>query len=436
MLAASHSGLEKSIMGFRFFHTADVHLGSPLVGLRAQDPELGQHFIGATRSAFANLVTSAIEEEVAFVLIAGDLFDGDWKDYATGQFFVREVGKLTRAGIRVVLLKGNHDAASVVSKSLPLPDGVTVLSHRKPETCLLKEYGVAVHGQSFPHRAVPENLSLSYPHPQAGLFNIGLLHTSLAGYSEHETYAPCTADDLQRRGYDYWALGHVHTREVIGDTPTIVFPGNLQGRHVHESGAKGATLVTVDAGRITDLTPVALDAARWAAPSIDLSGTERQQDVVSRVREAIEREADAAEGRPLAVRVFLSGETVLNGELRAARSRLTEELQAVAAHVSENILVEKVELKTSERRLQATAALLATGDLTTALDAVIASESFQSSLTTDLREIIDKLPAEAAGNASTGASMQQRPEILAAARGLIMGLIHGPAGEPPQGSAS
>src|SRR5688572_15044556 len=105
---------------FRFVHAADIHLDSPLRGLRTRSEDAARLFAAASRKSFSNLVDMAIERRTAFVIIAGDLYDGDWKDYATGQFFVREAGRLARAGIKLFLVRGNHDAASEISRTLPL----------------------------------------------------------------------------------------------------------------------------------------------------------------------------------------------------------------------------------------------------------------------------------------------------------------------------
>jgi len=182
----------------RFIHTADIHLDSPLKGLEAHEDAPVDEIRGATRRAFDNLIELAIEEEVDFVLIAGDLYDGDWKDYNTGLFFVDRMGKLDRAGIRVFIILGNHDAASRITKTMPLPDNVTLLSTRKPQTVLIDDLGVAIHGQSYRSRAVTENLVAQYPRKDPDYFNIGLLHTALTGRPGHEPYAPCTVIFLPR----------------------------------------------------------------------------------------------------------------------------------------------------------------------------------------------------------------------------------------------
>jgi DNA repair protein SbcD/Mre11 len=294
---------------FRFLHAADIHLDSPLRGLRARSEEAAGQFAEASRKAFSNLVRAAIERDVAFVIIAGDLYDGDWKDYATGQFFVREAGKLARAGIKLFLIRGNHDAASEISRTLPLPDNVHEFSTRKVDSVEIAELSVVLHGRSFAQRHVADNMAGDFPAARPGWCNIGILHTSLTGRDGHDVYAPCSLDDLLRAGYQYWALGHIHAREVVHADPPIVFPGNLQGRHAREPGPKGATLVTVDNNVVTDLEALELDAARWECPSVDIAGLSDEAELHDAVRAAVAPLVGACEGRPLALRLRLTGAT-------------------------------------------------------------------------------------------------------------------------------
>jgi DNA repair exonuclease SbcCD nuclease subunit len=254
----------------KFVHAADIHLDSPLRGLERYEGAPVDELRGASRRALGNLVDLCLREEVDLLVIAGDLYDGDWKDYNTGLFFVKEMARLTHGGTRVVWVRGNHDAASQITKSLPLPEGAHELPTGKPTTLEFEDLGVAVHGQSYGRRDVTTDLAASYPEPLPGLFNLGILHTALDGRPGHDHYAPCTADRLAGHGYDYWALGHVHRREIISEDPWILFPGNLQGRHARETGPKGATMVTVEGGAVAYTEAYELDVVRWSDCSIDI----------------------------------------------------------------------------------------------------------------------------------------------------------------------
>jgi DNA repair exonuclease SbcCD nuclease subunit len=290
----------------------------------------------------------AIDEEVDFLLIAGDLYDGDWKDYNTGLFFAGQMGRLEKAGIKVFIISGNHDAASQITKTMPLPGNVTRFSPKKPQSVILDDLGVIIHGQSYSTRAVTDNMAAQYPPHNANYFNIGLLHTALTGREGHEDYAPCTLDDLKSKGYEYWALGHIHKREVVSEDPMILFPGNIQGRHIKETGIKGATLVTVEEGHIVNIEERELDVLRWSICDVDLSECESKEAVYECVRSAMEKEQSLAEDKTLALRLWLSGNCPLHSELHVRSIHWTEEFRGIAAGMG-NVWLEKVKFRTSRK---------------------------------------------------------------------------------------
>ncbi|MGF6232319.1 exonuclease SbcD [Inquilinus ginsengisoli] len=385
-------------MRFTFLHAADLHLGSPLTGLGLKDAEVARRFASASREAFSDLVTRAIEAEVAFVVIAGDVYDGEWRDTSIGLFFNREVARLDRAGIPLYLLKGNHDAESVVTKTISLPDCVSEFPTGRAGTFRIESLKVALHGRGFPDRAVPENYALGYPDPVPGWVNIGVLHTSCDGRPGHAAYAPCTVQDLASRGYQYWALGHVHEYEELSRDPWIVYPGNLQGRSVRECGPKGAVLVDVADGHIAGTRRLALDRARWAIAAIDLTGVEAEAGALRRIEEAIAPEAAAAEGRLLALRVRLTGSTPLHRRLTADPDRIADEVQAAANRIHEDIWLERLRIETVDPHPAADDALAAL-DLSALLGSLEQDPQFQARAAELVATVASKLPG---GIASDG----------------------------------
>ncbi len=331
---------------FRFIHAADLHLGSPFKGLSVKDEQLAALFSSATRQAVTLLVSRAVELAVDFVVIAGDIYDGDWKDNKVGLFFNREMGRLQRAGIPVYLIRGNHDAASVITKTITLPDNVQEFATSKPSTFLIDEKKVALHGQGFTDRAAYENLAIGYPSAIAGWYNIGVLHTSMTGREEHEAYAPCSVDDLRSRAYDYWALGHVHEFEIVASDPLVVFPGNLQGRSIREQGAKGAVLVTVDDG-IATVDRLIVDSARFISIGIDVSEGDLDVDVLKRIEEEAIRLSAEFDGRPVAARIRISGACAFYDDLARDRAQWQDEVLAACQRAYSDIWIEKLELRLS-----------------------------------------------------------------------------------------
>ena len=383
---------------FRFIHTADIHLDSPLIGLAGQEGSAADRIRTATREAFENLVGLALHEEVAFVIIAGDLYDGDWRDYQTGLFFVRQMGRLAAAGVPVFLLYGNHDAESQITRRLILPENVNAFSSRKPGTFKLKEFGVALHGQSYRQRDIADNLVPAYPEPIAGMFNIGVLHTGLGGMGGHANYAPCALDDLVNKGYDYWALGHVHQAAVLHERPHVIFPGNLQGRHIRETGPKGAYLLTVEDGELVEAISVASDVVRWARLTVPVDECTRVTEAVDRMRAAIEDAvAQDADGRLLACRVELTGQTDIHGGLLASTEYLLAEARGAALGLGEELAwIERIVVTTrpllDDDALRAREDAL--GELQRMLEDAGADAELHQQLEADIGELVRRLPLE------------------------------------------
>lgn len=380
---------------FRFLHAADIHLDSPLIGLASVEGRVADRIRTAPRAAFEALVERAIEDEVDFLVIAGDLYDGTWRDYKTGLFFAEQMGRLNQACIPVYVLHGNHDAESQITKPLSLPDNVSVFGTRKAQTFRIEELNVVLHGQSYPEKAVLDNLVPDYPTPVEGAFNIGVLHTALGGMGDHANYAPCSLPELVAKGYDYWALGHVHQGQMLNERPHVVFPGNLQGRHVREAGPKGACLVTVEAGEVVEVAALIFDVVRWAVLDVDVAAAGSTVDIVDLMRQALAQGVAGADGRLLSARIVLQGPTELHSQVVTDVENLTAEARAAALGLGDEVAwVERVVVRTKP---VADAAALAAredtlGDLQRMLKEAVADEELLGQLKADIGELIGKLP--------------------------------------------
>lgn len=381
----------------RFIHTADIHLDSPLHGLASYPDAPASQLRSATRDAFSELVNRAVDERVDFMVIAGDLYDGTWRDHNTGIFFCKEMGRLKRAGIRVFVLFGNHDAESEMTRKLDLPDNVRCFSAKKAETLTLDDLHVALHGQSFMHKETTENLAAGYPAAVPGYYNIGVLHTALEGNTVHANYAPCSRDELHVRGYDYWALGHVHEYAMWNGSSTIVFPGNLQGRNIRETGRRGAVLVTVSNQGRTDVERLYLDVLRWEAIAVDAAECASLLEVCRKVGRALEDLLSTDGHVPRAVRVTIGGRSKAHGELFGLESQLRSEVLASIASIgNEKLWLEKVRVETQafsdaamvESRLDAFA------ELSEILRETEQDPEFLKELKDELGQFVAKVPLE------------------------------------------
>jgi DNA repair exonuclease SbcCD nuclease subunit len=338
---------------FKFLHAADLHIDSPLKGLERYEGAPVNEFRGATRLALESLVELAIVERVNFVLIAGDLCDGDWRDYGTGLFLNSQFSRLRDHGIPVVTIRGNHDAANHMVRQLKPPENVIELSNDSPESRELKDCNVVIHGRGLKDRAERDNMASAYPSCWAGHYNIGLLHTSATGRDGHEPYAPCSLEDMRSREYDYWALGHVHTREELSAAPWIVFPGNTQGRHIRETGPKGCMIVTVDSSNRSTAAFHALDVLRWESCRVDLRTARNADDALEAAASTIRDALDQRDGRPLAVRIEFFGATAAHDKLAARQEGLAAEVRDLARNISDGMAwVEKVRLQTKPLRMR------------------------------------------------------------------------------------
>ncbi len=303
----------------RFVHAADLHLDSPFTGLMDVEGSVGAVLREATFAAYDAIVDLCVSERVDALLVAGDVYDGADHSLRAQIKFVDGLRRLDNADIRSFICYGNHDPLDGWEARLSLPPGC----HRFGPTVEAVPLDpddpgrATVYGMSYPKREVRENLVGRFPSPRDGGFAIGLLHCNVGSNTGHESYAPCTVDDLARAGMDYWALGHVHNRQVLRDHgPTIVYPGNPQGRHPGETGPRGVYLVDVnDAGRVSlEFRPV--DVVRWASIDVSINSMETEQQLLDGIESRVSELVDGADGRHVVLRVEVGGRGPLHHALR------------------------------------------------------------------------------------------------------------------------
>lgn len=371
----------------KILHTADVHLDSPLKSLALRDPDLRAQVQAATRAAFTRIVDLCLAEEVAALLIAGDLFDGAERSARTAAFLTAAFDRLNDAGVAVFYIKGNHDAENPLTGALSLPENVHVFGARGGKVQLRED--IWVHGVSFAARQAPDSLLPKFAAPVPGAVNIALLHSSLAGAAGHDVYAPCSVADLAAMGFDYWALGHVHRRQVHDDAPWIVMPGIPQGRDIGEAGAKSASLLTISAGQIT-LEDVPTSVVEFTTWEVNAAGAETDEALRALLRQALRDLAAGMQSDSAVVRVILQGQTPRHWQVLRDRDVWTRTAQDMARETG-RLWLDKLVIDLSA---PAHAAPTPTDELAKMMQALRTEEGFDAALGTELDEVLAELPPQ------------------------------------------
>jgi DNA repair exonuclease SbcCD nuclease subunit len=320
------------VIPFRFIHAADLHLDSPFAGLSGVPEPVQKLLRGSTFAALDNFTELAIREKADFVLIAGDVYDSADRSLRAQLRFHRAMKRLAENGISAFVVHGNHDPLDGREAKLAWPSGVHVFKagelERVPVVVAGRGHVADIQGISYPTAAVRERYALRFDRGRPGPYQIGLLHANVDGSPEHADYAPCSLGELAASGLDYWALGHVHTRQVLSEGPWVVYPGNIQGRSIRETEAKGCYVVGVDETGSASLHFQALDAVRWQSCQVSIADCSTEQELKEALERAVEDARAAAEGRPSVLRIVLSGRGKLHGRLQGGFARdLAEELR-------------------------------------------------------------------------------------------------------------
>lgn len=323
-------------MRFSFVHAADVHLDTPFEGLSQTSPKLGSFLREASLRAFDNLITETISRSSSFLLLAGDIYDGEKHGIRAQLRFLKGMERLQQAGIQVFIVNGNHDPHKGWTAIRSWPSNVKVFSAESVERIGFPNSDNAfahIYGRSFGEREVSENLALGFLRAPLPGFHIGLLHASVGSHEEHASYSPCAMSDLEQSGMHYWALGHIHKREVLKSSdPCVVYSGSLQGRSLKpsEQGEKGAMFVTVNGEQIEDLSFIECDEVRFCTLGLDIGRLEDVPQLEQAILTGLKQERTRHGEKPLVVRVHLKGRGVLFESLKDEAS-----LQGLLKHFRE-----------------------------------------------------------------------------------------------------
>ncbi len=351
-----------------------------------KDDRLAARVRSASRQALETMVQFCIDTDVSAFLIAGDLYDGQERSAKTAAYLVSQMQRLAEAGVRVFYIKGNHDAENPIAGEIALPPNVHVFDGRG-ETVQLGDHPVYIHGVSFRERHAPESLLPKYPSPEPSAVNIAMMHTSLTGAEGHDLYAPCSVAELAGAGFDYWALGHVHKRQVHSQNPWIVMPGMPQGRDIGEAGPKTASLLTIENGKI-DVSEVETSVVEFRSCDCDLAGAESDEDIRNALRKSLRAQA----GRGAAIlRLRLTGQTSLAWQIRQLSDAWREEADSIAEGIG-TLWLEKMSVDAVP--LRETASGDAVEEVQQMMTEIAAEPGFLETMTTELEQILALLPAD------------------------------------------
>ena len=321
-----------------FVHTADLHLDSPFVGLAELDDRVADLARRSTFQAYENVIRLCLERSVDFLLVAGDVYDGADRSLKAQLAFRNGLERLSDSGICSYIVHGNHDPLEGWASSLRWPKQTHIFGATAVDSVPYGRNGETqciIHGISFAHRQVKANLARQFRPSNTTVPQIGLLHCNVGNATGHEPYAPCSVADLHP-DMAYWALGHVHTRNVLSkERPTIVYPGNTQGLNINEAGERGCMLVRLTDQSEVDFEFVPTDAMRWRRESVQVDSLDSDQDLLSAIEERIGEVQKASAGRPSICRLRLVGRGGLHRRLQKAD--YLEDLLRHSRDVGENL---------------------------------------------------------------------------------------------------
>lgn len=303
---------------FSFIHAADLHLDSPFASMAKENPDIASEMRDAAFTAFENIIRLCIEKKADFLLIAGDVYDGEDRSLRAQVRFREGLKRLSDAGINTYVVHGNHDPLNSWSASLDWPEGVRIFRDRH-EICHAERNGsilAVIQGISYPNRDEHRNLSLMFKRTESSAFHIGLLHANAGNNTGYAPYAPCSPADLKGAGMDYWALGHVHEKKVLNDyAPVILYPGNTQGRSVRETGKRGCFFIRVDEQHNIEKEFFPVHAVEWRVEEIPGGNFTSEQDIIKCLEQKCAEISENDLSVPTVVRFILTGRGHLSNYL-------------------------------------------------------------------------------------------------------------------------
>src|SRR5436190_9648107 len=337
---------KSNMESLRFIHTADLHLDSPFRGLAETSPALRDTLQSATLGALDRVVDHTIHSKADFLIIAGDLYDSKDRSLRALVSFRKQMERLAERHIPVFIVHGNHDPLNGWGSGFQLPPNVITFGGRTDTEPFIRRGREVAHvtGVSYTRERVTDNLSSSFCPAEDAPYSIAVLHANVGHQSGHADYAPATVGELSSAGFNYWALGHVHTRSVLETEPCmVVYPGNTQGRNPREDGPRGCYQVDVDTYGRASLEFVDTSVARWTHIDLLIKNLSTMDQLLDSMLEKARQDAAAFDG-PTVARCTIRGNGPLHRDLQ--RDDMNKELAEVLASAGGNLVAESVRIAT------------------------------------------------------------------------------------------
>lgn len=337
----------------KFVHTADIHLDTPFKGLSNLNNELAEKLRKSILQSFKNIIDLCIREKADFLLIAGDIFESHQRSLSAQLQFIAEINRLNEYNIPAYMACGNHDPMNSWLNELKLPPNLHRFSADQPESVIYPGSGTPVaeiSGISFKEQKTTKNLAALFPPARQNIpFSIALMHGTTGLPGPHENYAPFRPRDIENKGYDYWALGHIHKPGVISSEPYIVYPGNPQGRDFGETGMKGCYLVEMSQGKKTELQFIPVHTIRFEKHAIDITRLTALDQLPRVIEHPLLNEKQNSREVNSIARVQLHGRTPLHKALYkpGVAEELAEQINERYINSHPFLWIDKIDIKTS-----------------------------------------------------------------------------------------
>ncbi|MGR8829767.1 metallophosphoesterase family protein [Leuconostoc citreum] len=324
----------------KFIHAGDIHLGNPFIGLDAQLPDnLKQLVQQSTHQAFMKMINDALTEKVDLLLLPGDFYSASESSPRLQELVQSAFLKLNQAGIQVFLSLGNHDFEANTSQHLPWPENVYIFDQHVETTYHTTASGekIAVTGFSYQSQRQMTPVIDEFPTRYLGVdYHLGMYHGAVGVTGE--PYAPFKVTDMLEKGYDYWALGHIHVRQTLNTRPFIGYSGSIQGLNRKEVGPKGYYIVDV----ANQLRPIFREAETILWDKLRLESVKNEddlQEMINHYRTGTQKNT------------FLSVE-LLNVQDQVLRARIDSGivLEKIREHLPEQVWVVRLTIRDTELR--------------------------------------------------------------------------------------